>query len=60
MELVLIIASLIITSSLGFNFGERNFIKEFSEKPYCIEDKAEVIDKEVLLKRCWKVVEVKE
>ena len=37
----------------------KDFIKDYQSKPYCIQDQVTVIDKTIKLKRCFKVVEVK-
>ena len=57
--ILLIIAVFIAGIVIGHeNAYEGKFVKHYRDKPYCIEDKAEVLEKTVEIKRCWKAVEV--
>lgn len=60
MEALIFVVIIFIT---GFVVGHEHaypgaFIKSHTDKPYCMQDKAEVMGKSVEIKRCWKAVEV--
>lgn len=62
MEFLATITALILGFWLGTNHGDpgKNAVEKYSKAPYCQTDTAEVLGEKVTLKRCWKMVEVKE